>query len=176
MYFVYKIEDSQVVVTAPEAAFFKVAERGFPQIIAILNECDSYDGYFKLHPQTKREANWMIEVYCELVKVNQPIPNWLVNYFYQAFDKILAGEPSKKALGLIALPHRPKQSHKEERDRKIHEEVSLLMQKGVPLFHAALEISEKYNLHESNIQKIYSVIKKAVEIESSFKGDDVIPF
>jgi len=42
------------------------------------------------------------------------------------------------------------------------------MKKGMPLLEAAMEVGDKFYLHESHIQKIYSIVKKLEEIEIPF--------
>ena len=146
------------------------------KIIALFNEHESLSVDYKIHPETKAEAKWMMEAYCSLVKFNQPLPNWLTNYFIYAFENLLDGESPAKALGLTRPPHRPKESHLAERNRNIYSEVLDLMRKGMTLYNASLEMSEKYGLHESNVQNIYSAIKKSIALESSFKDIDDINF
>ena len=81
--------------------------------------------------------------------------------------------PVANALNLIKPAHRPKESKLAERDNNIYLDVLKMMEDGQPLFEAALELSDKYNLHESNIQKIYSAYKK---IKSAKEEEINIPF
>jgi hypothetical protein len=177
MYFFFKIEDSQVELNVNEESFFRVANSDFIKTIALFNKHESFSVDYKISPSTVAEAKWMIYAYYSLVKLNQSIPKWLIDYFYTPFENLLDGESPAKALGLTRPPHRPKESHMAERNKKIYMEVSGLMSKGETLYNSALEVSEKYYLHESNIQKIYSAQKKAEELQegfSDFSGE--IPF
>jgi hypothetical protein len=173
VYFLYKLDDVQVEMSVSEDSFFKVVGDDFSKMIAFFNDCESHSADYKIHPETTAEAKWMIEAYC---KLNYQLPKWLINYFKFSFEKILDGEHPSNALGLTRPPHRPRESHLAERNRSIHSEVSNLMAKGIPLFDSALDVSAKYHLHESNIQKIYSAVKKMNEIESSFDNIDSIDF
>lgn len=177
MYFLYKIEDSQVELNVTEESFFRAADSDFIKIITLFNEHESCSVDYKISPSTVAEAKWMIYAYCSLVKLNRTIPKWLIDYFYMPFENLLDGESPAKALGLTRPPHRPKESHMAERNKKIYIEISGLMSKGETLYNSALEVSEKYYLHESNIQKIYSAQKKAEELQGSFSNfSGEIPF
>ena len=158
MYLLYQINDAQAEIKVPPESFLKVAET---DIFRIINLFDSFeDGFFAIHPMTKKESEWVLEAYCELTRLEHPIPSWLLDYIFNCFSKINNGMSVAKALNLVNPPHRPKESFVAERDEKIYLDVLDLMGKGMTLFNSALELSEKYNLHESNIQKIYSSIKK----------------
>jgi hypothetical protein len=173
LYFLYKLDDVQVEMNVSEESFFQVVDKDFLGMIAFFNESETNSADYQIYPETIAEANWMIEAYC---KLSYPLPKWLSNYFQLSFGKILNGEPPSNALGLTRPPHRPRESHLAERNRSIYSEVSKLMAKGMPLFDSALEISEKYHLHESNIQKIYSTLKKINETYPSFDNINSIDF
>jgi hypothetical protein len=105
--------------------------------------------------------------------LNIPLPKWILNHFSDAFKAIEEGVPPANALNLIKAAHRPKESKLAERDNNIYLDVVKLMENGQSLFDAALELTDKYQLHESNIQKIYSAYKK---IKSSKVEEINIPF
>jgi len=173
MYLFYKTDEAQVQIETKEKNFLENVERDFFKIIKLFN---SFDGRnFKVYPQTKKEGEWMLHAYCELMKLNEPIPAWLSHYFHVSFSHILEGAPVSKSLGLVNAPHRPAESYVAERNENIYLDVLELMQKGMPLLDAAFELADKYELHESNIQKIYSAIKKN-KIESDLMSEEGIPF
>ena len=172
MYIFYKTEQAQIELIVREKEFFTAVEKDFLNIIDLF---DSYESRkIKIHPQTKKEGKWMIYAYCELISLNKPIPMWLSNYFHISFSKILNGTQVTNALNLVNAPHRPAESYIAERNQSIYSDVSELMNNGKPLYDAALDMAEKYELHESNIQKIYSAIKKT---KSENVDDDIdLPF
>ena len=174
MYLFYKTDEAQVEVVTSEKNFLGAVEKDFFKTIRFFNSYESRN--FKVYPQTKKEGEWMLHAYCELVKLNEPIPGWLLHYFHISFSNILTGAPVANALRLVNAPHRPAESYVAERNEQIYLDVLDLKQKGMPLFDAALELADKYELHESNIQKIYSAIKKN-KIESELMSEDtIIPF
>ena len=168
MYFFYKTNDAQAEVQVSEKSFFKAVESDWPKVMSLFN---SYDGdNYRIHPMTKKEAEWMMSTYCEFVHLKQPIPQWILSYFQNCFLEIINGTSVLNALNLANPPHRPAESRIAERNEKIYFEVQELMGQGRTLFDSALELSEKYDLHESNIQKIYSAFKK---IKSEISDGDV---
>lgn len=173
MYLFYKNDEAQVEMVVNEKAFFEALERDFFKIIKLFNSYESRN--FKIYPQTKNEGQWILHAYCKLMELKHPIPGWLLHYFHISFSHILTGAPVANALRLVNAPHRPAESYLAERNEQIYLDVLDLMQKGMPLFDAALELADKYELHESNIQKIYSAIKKN-KIESDLMSEEDIPF
>lgn len=174
MYLFYQNEEAQIQVVIPEKSFIGATEVDFSKIVEIFNSFENRN--LKIYPQTKKEGEWMLRAYCELVSSEQTLPGWLLNHFHMSFSQILAGAPVAKALRLVRAAHRPPESYVAERNERIYMDVIDLMKKGVPLFNAALELAEKYELHESNIQKIYSAIKKT-KAESENSGEDIdLPF
>lgn len=161
MYLLYRIENSQVEMKISTDTFLKVVDSKVLKIISLLDKSKSNADDFKIHPETTSEAKWMIRAYCFLNKSNLTIPKWLEDYFCASFENILNGTPPAKSLGLTRSPHRPKESYIAERNEAIYSDVLSLMQSGISLLNASLDMSEKYKLHESNIQKIYSSLKKA---------------
>lgn len=172
MYIFYKTEQAQIEIAVPEENFLNIANNDFSNIINLFKSFKSRN--IKIYPQTKKEGEWMIYAYCELMKLKQPIPMWLSHYFHISFSKILNGVQVSNALNLVNAPHRPAESYIAERNQSIYSDVSELMNNGMPLYDAALDMAEKYELHESNIQKIYSAIKKT---KSKIVDDDInLPF
>ena len=177
MYFLFKIENAQVELEVSEQSFLKIAESDFNKIILLLSKHESLCVDYRISPRTVAEAKWMMYAYCSLVKLNQTVPKWLIDYFYIPFKSILNGGAPAHAFSLTNPPHRPKESHVADRNRKIFLEISDLMRCGARLFDASLEMSDKYHLHESHIQKIYSALKKAELLQEAFIGSfDEIAF
>ena len=176
MYIFYKISTAQAQLDITEESFLKLVESDFNKAIQLFNKYESWAVEYKIYPKTKAEAKWMIFAYCSLVKSNQPIPKWLINYIYSSFENILNGNSANKSLGLTNPPHRPKESYIAERNKKIYNEVKSLMQNGINLFEAALEIAENHNLHESTIQNIYSALKHNEDNLSKSLPIEVIDF
>jgi hypothetical protein len=174
MYFFYETDEAQAQVVSSEKEFLKNVNKDFQGSINFFNSLDG--DKFKIYPQTKKEAEWILYAYSELMRLEQPIPAWLLNYVHLCFSKILAGTPVKNALNLVNPSHRPPESYVAERNEKIYSDVLKLMENGMALFDAALELSEKYELHESNIQKIYSAIKKTKNPPENPDEDLNIPF
>ena len=176
MYLFYKIDDAQNELKVPEKFFFEKAEHDFLKMIRLFEKIELACDDFKICPMSKAESLWMIRAYCKLSETNEPLPKWLRWYFDFCFDLLLRGVPPEKALGLNNPRHRPKESEIAERDQKIYLEIFSLMQHDVTLFDAALELSEKYDLHESTIQNIYSAKKKSNEKKFTFRGFDKLYF
>ncbi len=168
MYFFYKTNDAQVEVQVSEKTFFKAVESNMPNIISLFNSYD--DDNYRISPMTKKEGEWMMSTYCQLVSLREPIPKWLLSYFQKCFVEIINGTPVQNALNLANPPHRPAEYKIAERNENIYFDVLELMEQGRTLFDSALELSEKYDLHESNIQKIYSTSKK---IKSEISNEDI---
>jgi hypothetical protein len=189
LYILFKIESAQVELTLSENNFLEIVDKDLQKVIDLFNKSELSSVEYKVRPSTVAEAKWLINAYCTLTRLNQPLPKWLLDYFNQSFESLLDGTAPANALGLTKPPHRPKESYIAERDNKIYLDVINLMQNGTTLLNASFELSEKYNLHESTIQKIYASIKKSKTPESDIDGDgdgrvyhnfdgldDIIPF
>jgi len=173
MYLFYKIDAGQVEVKISEASFLTVSNKDFIKITEFFTLYSNQANEFKVIPDTAAEGKWFLEAYNKFLELNIPLPKWMLSHFSDAFKAIEEGMPSAKALNLVKAAHRPKESKLAERDNNIYLDVVKLMGIGKPLFDAALELADKYNLHESNIQKIYSAYKKI----KSAKGEEInIPF
>ncbi len=110
-------------------------------------------------------GRWILGEFCKLVKVkkenNEPISqeleHELLNYFSGKMKSILDGEKPGTALNISKKPGGQFSKEKYERNIIIAKEVIKLMGDGnKPLFDVALELGEKYKLHESKIQDIYA--------------------
>lgn len=156
----YKAEAGKLSFTYHEEHFLKVAdgERFWHFIHAISKRLDKKPLY-RMYPETKKEGLWMAFAYCQFVESNKPLPKWLEAHFLESFKNLNAGMPVSKALGLVNSPYRPKSIAIEKRDTAIFRDVTEMMKLGSSLFDASLELSSKYNLHESTIQNIYSDCK-----------------
>lgn len=163
MHILYKIDESQIESQILENQFLKKVEQDFSKVIKTFSMYERVCDDFLVWPNSKNECQWMFSAYCKLFEANQPLPEWLKRYFNFCFDLVLRGVPPQQAFGLNNPRHRPKQFKTAERNEYIYLEISKLMQKDVKLFDAALELSEKYDLHESTIQNIYSAVKKSTE-------------
>jgi hypothetical protein len=173
MYIFYKLDEGHVEIIISENSFLKVANTEFIKTTEFLTLYSNKANEFKLFPSNEVEGKWFLEAYNKFLELNIPLPKWILNYFSIAFKNIEEGMPVSKALNLIKPAHRPKESKLAERDNNIYLDVIKMMEEGRSLFDSALELSEKYNLHESNIQKIYSAYKK---IKSATDEEINIPF
>jgi len=99
-----------------------------------------------------------MEIYCVCEK--SKIPDCLVKYIQRSLKHYLKGKTIQEAFNIELPPHRLKSKKNIIRDLDIFEFVQNKMKKGQTLFDSALDASEKFGLHESNIQKIYSSIRK----------------
>jgi hypothetical protein len=174
MYLFYQNDEAQIEIIVPEENFFKAVEGDFSRIIALFNSYENRN--LKIYPQTTKEGEWMLYAYSELMSLQQPLPKWLLLHFHISFSHILAGAPIAKALRLVNAAHRPAESYVAERNEKIYLDVISLMNNGMALFEAALELADKYELHESNIQKIYSAIKKTKTPSENSDDEIDLPF
>jgi hypothetical protein len=107
----------------------------------------------------------------------QDIPSAIQNYVAQAFVRILNAAKKDatlpaKSLGLIQ-PRRGAPRKNAKRDREIAKAVRELMRQGKSLFDASLVCSQRYRIHESNIQKIYCANIKQIRAEE--ESDPSIP-
>ena len=160
MYIFYKVDEGQMEIIIPEDSFLAVTNKDFIKITEFFTLYSTHTNDFKVMPTSAAEGKWFLEAYNKFLDLNIPLPKWMLNYFSVAFKDIEEGMPVANALNLIKPAHRPKESKLAERDNNIYLDVIKMMEDGQPLFDAALALSDKYNLHESNIQKIYSSIKK----------------
>ena len=112
-------------------------------------------------------AKWMLREFRESAKViNGPhgsshnIHPEVVEYFSVCFGKILEGKPIKKALNLIPRRGRPNSKDVESAHIEIATKVAekMIFEK-IPLYDAALEVSEQCGLHESKVQDAYTRYK-----------------
>lgn len=173
MYIFFKLDEGQVEIIIPETSFLTVTNEDFIKITELFTRQSNHVNEFKVMPTSAAEGKWFLEAYNKFLDLNMPLPKWMLNYFSIAFKNIEEGMPVANALNLIKPAHRPKESKLAERDNNIYLDVLKMMEDGRPLFDAALELSDKYNLHESNIQKIYSAYKK---IKSAKEEEINIPF
>jgi hypothetical protein len=173
MYIFFKLDEGQVEIKIPETSFLTITNEDFIKITELFTRQSNHVNEFKVMPTSAAEGKWFLEAYNKFLDLNMPLPKWMLNYFSIAFKNIEEGMPVANALNLIKPAHRPKESKLAERDNNIYLDVLKMMEDGQPLFEAALELSDKYNLHESNIQKIYSAYKK---IKSAKEEEINIPF
>lgn len=173
MYIFFKLDEGQVEIKIPETSFLTVTNEDFIKITELFTHQSNHVNEFKVMPTSAAEGKWFLEAYNKFLDLNMPLPKWMLNYFSIAFKNIEEGMPAANALNLIKPAHRPKESKLAERDNNIYLDVLKMMEDGQPLFEAALELSDKYKLHESNIQKIYSAYKK---IKSAKEEEINIPF
>lgn len=173
MYIFFKLDEGQVEIKIPETSFLTVTNEDFIKITELFTRQSNHVNEFKVMPTSAAEGKWFLEAYNKFLDLNMPLPKWMLNYFSIAFKNIEEGMPVANALNLIKPAHRPKESKLAERDNNIYLDVLKMMEDGRPLFEAALELSDKYNLHESSIQKIYSAYKK---IKSAKEEEINIPF
>lgn len=153
-----------VSIGVPSDIFFNIVEKKFTVFLELFDRHDEVT----FEPFNKQDGEALILAYCKCMELNVAIPESLKDYFYKSFNQFLNGDRIEKSLGLVNPAKRPKSDKKPDRDLSIYYDVIQRMKKGIPLHEAALELSEKYHLHESNIQKIYSIVKKIEDIEIPF--------
>ena len=156
MYIKFKNHKGSAEVLISEDNFIRKNEVNINAIIDLFKPMDGLE--FSVFPNTYHEARALMEIYsvCEKSK----IPDCLVEYIQRSLQSYLKGKTIQEAFNIELPPHRLKSKKNIIRDLDIFEFVRNKMKKGQTLFDSALDASEKFGLHESNIQKIYSSIKK----------------
>jgi hypothetical protein len=159
-----KIKDSLVSLDVPPDTFFHTVDKKFMDFMGMFDKFDEV--LFETYDETDGKA--LILAYCKCMELNINIPESLKSYFYNSFNRFLNGERLEKSLGLVNPAQRPKSEKNSERDKAIYRDVAERMKKGITLLEAAMEMSDKYRIHESNIQKIYSTLKRFEDLEIPF--------
>ena len=156
----YESDGDNVSITIPEPNFINAVERDFWKRIKMFNESESKYSVYRLYPETKKEAEWMMFAYCQLVELSETLPQWLQAYFSDSFKDILDGANPKNALGLVSPAHRPKTNQFDERNKGIFSNVCKLMESGNSLEDAVGDVAIRVNLSDSLILKIYCNFKE----------------
>lgn len=156
MYLKFKNHDGTAEILISEDSFILKNELNINAIIDLFKSMDGFE--FSVFPNTYHEARALMGIYCACDK--SKIPDCLVEYIQSSLNNYLKGKTIQEALNIELPPHRLKSKKNIIRDLDIFEFVQNKMKKGQTLFDSALDASEKFGLHESNIQKIYSSIKK----------------
>ena len=156
----YEFGVNGVSVNIPELNFINALERDFWKFIKTFNESESKYPAYRLCPNTKKEAEWMMFAYCQLVDLGEPLPQWLQAHFRDSFKAILDGDSAKNSLGLVNPAHRPKTNHFDERNRNIFSAICKLMESGISLEVAVQDTAINFHLSESLILKIYCNLKE----------------
>lgn len=135
--------------------FFSVLSQGFLDSKVL--------SYVVLRPDTVAEARELLSYFAELTREGSEIPAALQNFVAGAFERILNGNPKDKLLASKSLclqsGRRGRPPINTERDTLIAKEVRELMRQGSTLFDASFKVSEKYHIHETNVEKIYCKLK-----------------
>jgi hypothetical protein len=142
-------------------------DKDFISFLKKFNELEASYDEFDIYPSSKDDGMCLIEIYCKCVESDLPIPKWLQKHFYNSFEVFKSEGKLEKSLGLINPARRPVKDDS-ERNEAIFFDVQERRNNGLTLELAALEASEIFHLHESNIQKIYSVVKKIKDFEYPF--------
>ena len=100
----------------------------------------------------------LLGLFSQQVRRGERIDDNLLEFVTIAFEDILSGVKADKALRLTKLRKRPVENF--SRDLHIAVKVVKKMSSGMTLSNAALDLSEEYGLHESQIQNIYAKHKK----------------
>lgn len=160
----YKTKHGEVCLNVPPDSFFHTVDKKFTVFMEMFDQFDEV--FFETYNETDGRA--LILAYCKCMELNIDIPEFLKSYFYNSFNQFLNGGRIEKSLGLVNPAKRPKSEKNPKRDKAIYLDVAERMKKGMPLLEAAMEVGDKFHLHESHIQKIYSIVKKLEKIEIPF--------
>lgn len=122
----------------------------------------------EIEPTSTQESRALLAYYCDAMSAGRRPPRELELFIAAAFATILRGNANDerlpaKAFVLKQRKARGRPTRNTERDSVIASEVRRLMDTGETLFQAALSLSEKYGIHESNVQKLYCKFKLAEE-------------